>query len=262
MKLNHKDKFKNFLQKEYIDEGNIKVSDINIALPVKYTNLEAYMFFFPCYLDKVFSMIDSNRISPVKLGLNRGVLGITIFDYLECPVGPYREVALSVPVLLDSKLNIPLMPLVFESILKNFGFFTILLAMDTQLGIQHSKEVFGYNTFPSVLDIDIIKDDGFVRSNVKHKNDHILSFEMKIKNKFKYRERDYHTFIKDGNDINDVKMNIASLVASSIMPKSFTVNFGNHQISNILNNLLTSNNPLEVLHYKKAIEILHKPSLI
>ncbi|MDO8572488.1 MAG: hypothetical protein Q7S11_01810 [bacterium] len=239
---------------------SVNVSGVEIDVPAVYGKVSATMSFFPASYTKVEQLIGNKRIFPMKIFPGVAILAVTVFDYMDAPVGPYREIALSVPSTIDKK--IPILPLLFDSLFSNFGFYTLLLIMNTDLGIQHSKDVFGYPTFNKKVTIDIENDKSFVKINAYSAEEQIFSMKMEgFKTYHPMQDKKYNTFFANNNELHKVEMVVDAYVAErNLGAKNNEYNFGNHEISNTyFKNLMLSDKPLKHMHYRQATEVLSQP---
>ena len=108
---------------QYTLERQIDVFGQTVKIPVVYPDARAVMFFLPASFQKMTQTLASNRIKPVRLIEKKSFVAVTLFDYLKSDIGPFREFTISVPVLVDSKLNPPLLPLIFGEFFQRFGFY-------------------------------------------------------------------------------------------------------------------------------------------
>lgn len=247
---------------DFSPKYQVDVMGQKIDVPVKYSNTRAFMVFLPISIKKATELISNKRFNPVSILKKRCLLGITIFDYIECPVGPYREIALSIPVTLDSKISIPFLPLIFDSFFKKSGFYTFLLAMNTSIARDHSKIIFGYPTYDKNIEIDIKEKNGYILIDSYEGREKIISLKMKESNNFKIiRKKNNTYFLKDDKIIN-VELNYAAYEAQSALDNNLSLELGDHNISKIIKNLLVHQKPFRSIYYAKAIEILDSPKEI
>ena len=240
---------------------SVEIMGKQVDIPVHYTDLSALMLFFQVSVSGAKNFIDSSRFKLVKTFGNRCVLGLTVFNYKECPVGPYRELAISFPVLKDAIFPVPLLPLIFDNSFKNAGFFAHLLSMSTQIGIDHSKEIFGYPTYDNIITVDFEDEGKFIDVNIQEEDELILSFSMNKPKSFKEVTKRYNTFYSHAVDENlvSVSMDVAARVGTSYRTSSTHLTLGRHKISSIIRDLIKDSKPIAIQYYPEAIEILHAP---
>lgn len=226
-----------------------------------YEELSASLLFFPAKLKEVRRFIDCERVTPVRIFGDTCLLAVTIFDYTKCPTGPYKELAISFPVMIDQKFFVPVLPLIFEDFFKNYGFYTNLLAMNTDIACVHSEKIFGYPTYPKKINIDSSNKGGSLKINVTDGAKQILSIVTNVSGHYKkISGKNYNTFFKKNDKLYKVKMTVDATVSSSLLNKDSICVFSNHEICDkYINKFLLSNKPLYQVHYKQAVEVLSSP---
>lgn len=247
------------LIKHYKIDKKVLIADKIIEIPVKYSNVEALMAFFPISIVEAKKLLRTKRLKPISILNKKCLLGITIFDYVESPVGPYRELALSIPIMFDSKISIPILPLIVDSLFKQFGFYTIILAMDSNIAREHSEKIFDYPTYTKNIEIDIKKNEDDISVISKERNETIIHLKMDINKKFKIAAKNFDTYFIKDNKIMKVVMNTAAFMSESMKKEDLILNLGNHEISRIIKGLKIQSHPIRVVYYRKAIEILNPP---
>lgn len=242
-----------------IIRSKIEVEGVTIDIPVKYPDAQAVMVFLSVSKKKLEETLGTQRLKPISIFKGRSVLGITIFNYRKSPVGVYRELALSVPVLLDSRISIPILPLKFDSFFKNFGFYTLSLAMDTKLGIAHSEQIFGYPTHKSIINIDIDDKYDYISINVKDDKHKILYLSAHKGKYLKSGKKTFITYFKKNERLMMVRMDAKFMSSRSSGRKDTKLEFGQHRIVDLLSDLDAGDQILEVVYYDRAFEVLHAP---
>lgn len=248
------------LKKPVVDKlYTVDVDGIDIDVPAVYDKVSATMSFFPISYKKARHIINNERVFPVKIFPNTAIFAITVFDYKDSPAGPYREVALSIPSTIDRE--IPLLPLLADSLFNSFGFYTILLFMDTDMGIKHSRKVYGYPVYEKKVTIDIDDNESCVKVDAYEGGKKILSIKTK---KFKrynlMKNKLYNTFFMFGKELKKVEMTVDAFMAEKNLGNGCECSFGEHEIYNkYIKDLLMTDKPLRYMHYTNATEILSQP---
>lgn len=242
----------------------VDIEGIKVEVPVVYEELSALLMFFPASLKKIEKVINCSRVAPVKIFGDTCLLALTIFDYTKCPTGPYKELALSVPVMLDKKCSVPILPLIFESLFENYGFYTNLLAMNTDIARVHSEKIFGYPTYHKNIKIDLSNQSDSIKISVMDESQHVLSIVTKESRHYKkLKGKNYNTFFTKNNRLYKVKMTVNATVSSSSLNKDCLCDFSSHEICDkYINKFLLSNKPLYQMHYKQAVEVLSAPTQV
>lgn len=243
---------------DYRLQYEISVGEKSIAVPVVYPNASAIMAFFPIAVEKAATVLKTKRLVPVSIFRGQCLLGITVFDYHESPVGPYRELALSIPVLFDPFISLPILPLIFDSLFPAFGFYTLLLAMNTDIAREHSEKIFGYPTFSRNVDIAIEEQNETIAVSVGEGDRSILNFSIKKPQRFRLAKKKYLTyFLKDGKIVS-VAMQTAA-ASASLGCGACSLKLGEHKIVNLLKSLSIHTRAIKSVYYSDAIEILFAP---
>ena len=164
--------------------------------------------------------------------------------------------------MFDTKFSIPFLPLALDSLFKKFGFYTVLLVMNTDMGREHSEKIFGYPTYQKNVQIDIEEVMDGISVDVKDENESIACLKIKMPKKFKMVKKDYNTYFTRDKKIFNVPMNTAAFVAESFKKEDATLTLGSHKISNFLKKFELQPSPLKTMYYKEAIEILNPPQEI
>ncbi len=237
----------------------VNVDGTNIDVPAVYDKVSATMSFFPISYKKAKHLINNERVFPVKIFPGIAIFAITVFDYKDSPAGPYREIALSIPSTIDKE--IPLLPLLADSLFGSFGFYSLLLFMDTDMGIKHSNKVYGYPVYDKKVTIDIDDNEAFFKVDAHEGGAKILSIKTKKFKKYNLmKNKLYNTFFMTGNELRKVEMTVDAFLAEKNLGNGCECSFGNHEITDkYIKGLLISDKPLKYMHYSNATEILSQP---
>lgn len=259
-----KEKLEEMLQKHgYVPKYQVDVIGRAVDIPVMYADASALMLLFPAPAERVGRFLRSGRLVPIGIMNGECLLAITIFDYRKSPVGPYKEFTFSVPVLLDAKVRVPLLPIVFESLFKKSGHCVIQIGADNDTARAHIREIFPYPLFDRNLSINLADDSTVVRARIAAHGQEIFSTEHPLFPDSKYRiaKRCYNTYFTDRGQVYNVRLTTFSYSARGIFPRDarVTVGNGNHTLIEILREIGIRQRPLFSLYYKNAVEIAEAP---
>ena len=90
------------------------VDGIDIDIPMVYGDASSIMYFMPMSIKKAMDFIPDKRVKPVAIFNDTTLLAINVFEYRQSKVGPFNEFTFSIPVMMDAKFNIPVLPLIFD----------------------------------------------------------------------------------------------------------------------------------------------------
>src|SRR3989344_1959526 len=232
-----------------------------LSPPLTYHELKGVMLFLPISYFRASEIIRNKKILPIRISPRHALLGITVFDFIDCPVGPYRELALTVPV---STKNYPygpnVLPLLFPKKLSQyFALYTILLAMSTSHGREHASQMFGYPVYKNTLDINFELTDKNISVEVEDSGIKILAFEKHINSRFSTHKRFYRTIFPADEALNLVELSASTIESSHYMHRLTNFYIGKHPISNQVMDLSPSIFSLQTSVYKKDTETLSIP---
>lgn len=235
------------------------LSGIEIEIPVKYPKLEAYMVLFPISIQSAKKIINKSLFTPVAINFKQSLLAVTVFDYQECPVGQYRELAFSIPVIPHNKFLPPLIPFVFDYLFPQLGYFILLLMINTPLGIEHSRKIFGYPTYHNCINTTIKSENGRIKIDSTEQDKKILTLNLTALKEGKQENKVYNTYLVKDDRVYLIKMETEAVVSKSYFNNKDTIEFGEHEFSQSIRDLNISNTPLVSVQYNRAMEILHFP---
>lgn len=244
----------------YTPEYQVEVAGLKIDVPVKYADASAFMVLFPISMEKAKNLLKSSRLTPVSILKGRAVLAITFFDYRESPVGPYHEFTFSIPVVVDSKINIPILPLIFDSLFPSFGYHVVLMGADSGISREHIEKLFPYPTFDKNLMIDLHVDGSELSAIIKDGGEEIILVRQVLPIAYKLGKKGYNTYYTRGGFIFKVRLQTFSYSAKIRKVNNFQVKLGSHQISSLLREMcINIDEPVTSIFYKKAVEIASGP---
>ncbi len=121
-----------------------------------YTYAHAIMGFFEFPTESARALVP-RPLEPVELHHGSSILSMTVFDFIDSVVGPYRELALSVAV----------MPLVKPGErLPKSALYPYLVATTTAAAREHAISTWHLPHWMEDVQIDIQRDDGHITSRV------------------------------------------------------------------------------------------------
>jgi len=239
-------------------ERQIKIRDILVDLPVKYKG-RAITALFPMPTKKAIAAINYPEISPAEISLGKSLLSITLFDYYWSPIGPYTELAVSIPVCYKSKINIPLIPLIINKFLKNFGFFVLDIAQSTEIAIEHGNKITGYPHNPKLIDVRFNDNGNDLYIEASGDKQKILNIQIKKPKKEKLIQQSYMTYFTKERNLFKIQMDIYGIEAKI---KECKLNLGNHESLEFIRKFDVSCNSVETRYFRDVIEILNSPILL
>jgi hypothetical protein len=121
--------------------------------------------------ENVRAVLPSKRLKPYRITPWQSALSITTYQYRECDIGPYNEVAIGIPVTIDEET--PLFTGSLRKMPKEPKVYSHHLPVTTEIAREVGAEFAGYPKF--VADIEFVDDGDWVTCKLSDKNKHVLS---------------------------------------------------------------------------------------
>lgn len=240
------------ISKYYPSRGHITVQGKIIPIPSVYRG-KAITAVFPISYKKAVQLMESPHLKPARLSFTKALLSVTVFDFKESPVGPYAELAYAIPVLYKSKLNLPLLPILFYKVLNNFGYYVLDILQNKEIAVAHGKSLTEYPHNNELIDARLNNDKESVTAFVESKRGNILSLTAsKIGNEKEVYHK-YMTYFHKGKESIRIQMDVYALESKV---RNCRISLGNDQLSEYLKTLDISPKSLQTFFYSDFVEIL------
>lgn len=121
--------------------------------PTFYGNVTCAIGVFMCNYDKAQAMLPHPQMKPVRMPRNRALVTFSCYEYKDVMnVAPYNEIAMTIPVMVDPLVNVPVLPMIVEGFRK-FGYYVFHMPVTSLENRIRGNKIWG---LPKVLDdIDI-----------------------------------------------------------------------------------------------------------
>jgi hypothetical protein len=236
---------------EYKVERQIKVRDVVVDIPAKYRG-KGVTAMFPVSYKKVKELVGCTEITPALFSFKKALLSITLFDFSRSPVGPYTELVYATPVLYNSKVNIPLLPLLMNKFLTNFGLFVFDIAQSTKIAIEHGNLVTGYPHNQKLINVEFKEKEGklFVEANGDSKK--ILALDLEGFKKKKLIKETYMTYFTKEKKLFRIQMNVHGIETRI---KKCKLTLGDHELAKFVEKMDISAESVQTIYASDMVEI-------
>lgn len=242
---------KRYIEGRYPPQGTINVHGKIVNIPSIYRGVGITAVFSARY-DDVIRLVGSKRIKPARLSLSSALLNVTIFDFHESPVGPYKEMVLTVPVYNNPIINVPFIPLLFNKFSNKFGFHVIDIFQSTRIAVEHGNVLTGYPHNEKLVDVKFEYDQKVISASVFDEDGEILMLRASKSKKEKKVQNSYMTYYEKNERLHKIRMDIYArenkLIDCQIDVKS-------HQLVSVLKNIAISNHSVQSSYYPEIIEV-------
>jgi len=125
--------------------------------PTLYGDVTCAMAVFLCSYEKAQRMMLHDRIKPVKMTRGRSLIAFSCYEYRNVlGVAPYNEIAMTIPVMVDPGVNVPVLPMI-APVFKNFGYYVFSMPVTSLENQIRGLKIWG---LPKVVqEIDIFEKD-------------------------------------------------------------------------------------------------------
>jgi hypothetical protein len=235
-----------------------QVEGQSVEFPVFYYDYRFVTCVVTAKSDRLKKLLPHPEFKIAELWPGTGLLSLTAFEYKETDIGPYNEVAISIPIHFPHADFVPAKSAI--AMMRKNKFSTYIHQLPVTTEIARKGGVYFYS-FPKFL-ADITFDDGGDKTVVvlKEKNELILKISAnKIRLK-KSIDFEYHTFsIKDNLILHTLIEGRAPKFGQITMGKFADLELGSHPVSVELKELGVGRVANNGLYAESAMCKLHYP---
>ncbi len=126
--------------------------------PTLYGDVTCAMGIFMCSYEKAEKMMLHPAIKPIRMPLGRSLVAFSCYIYNKVlGVAPYNEIAMTIPVMVDPGINVPVLPMI-APIFKNFGYYVFSMPVTSLENQIRGLKIWG---LPKVVqEIDLTEESG------------------------------------------------------------------------------------------------------
>lgn len=130
------------------------VDGITFDMPVNSQDTPALMAAFPCDGDAAAALLPGSELHPVRLPGGRGVVVVTVVNYLVTDIGKYVEYSLAVACTHGPKPAPPLLPALLMGHYGT-GQFVVDLPVSSEISVKGGKGIWGMPKHQANLDFRV-----------------------------------------------------------------------------------------------------------
>jgi hypothetical protein len=109
---------------------------------------------FPVDARAAANLLPSAELHPVRLPGGKGILMVTVINYLSTDIGAYIEYSLAIAVTRGARPSPPLLPLLLQKTL-DFGQYVVDLPVSTEISVKGGKGIWGMPKHQASLDFQV-----------------------------------------------------------------------------------------------------------
>jgi hypothetical protein len=130
------------------------VDHIPFRLPVEGKDQPAFMAAFPINADKAKRLIPGDEVHPLRLWGGKGLLVITVINYLDTSIGKYIEYSIAIACTHGPKPAPPILPGALWG-LYGTGQYVLDLPVSSEISVKGGKGIWGMPKHQARLDFEV-----------------------------------------------------------------------------------------------------------
>lgn len=136
--------------------------------PTFYGNVTCSQAIFLCNYEKARELMPHPKMKPINMLGGRSLVAAASYIYRDViNVAPYNEIALTIPVMVDASVNVPILPMLIDKF-KAFGFYVFNMPVTSLENQIRGRKIWG---LPKVVhDIDITVRNGNCETTATDEN--------------------------------------------------------------------------------------------
>jgi hypothetical protein len=121
--------------------------------PTFYGDVTCAMAIFHCDYKRAEAIMPGKKIKPVMMLKGRSLVAFSCYEYKNVMgVGPYNEIAMTIPIMVNPGINVPVLPMV-SKIFNNFGYYVFFMPVTSLENRIRGNNIWG---LPKVVhEIDV-----------------------------------------------------------------------------------------------------------
>ncbi|MFC1909705.1 acetoacetate decarboxylase family protein [Chloroflexota bacterium] len=229
-----------------------------VEFPILYYDLRCVTSIFTAKTERLKKLLPHSNFKPIEMWPGTGMLGITAFEYYDTSIGPYNEIAVTVPIKFPPCLVIP--GLATISMMRNnvFPVYIIHLPVTTDIALKAGIQFWNYPKF--LADITF-QDQGDNLEVTLKENDRLILkvYAKKLATKGNGKIL-FHTYsIKDKVVMHALVEGWAQRLGAVMMGNVARLELGEHQIGRELADLGLSKIARSGQYAEKMMTKLYDP---
>lgn len=127
--------------------------------PTFYGDVTVAIGIFTCSYEKAYAMMPHKDMKPVILKPGKAIVIFSCYEYKNVlGIPPYNEIAMTIPIQVGAKINIPALPMIMSNAFKKFGYYVFSMPVTSLENNIRGHKIWG---LPKVVEeIDIVTKDG------------------------------------------------------------------------------------------------------
>ena len=165
--------------------------------PTFYANVTCAQAIFLCDYEKAKAMLPHSSMTPVRMPGGRALVAFSCYRYPDVMhIGPYNEVAMTIPVLVEPKLDLPVLPMItpwFSSL----GYFVFNMPVTSLENRIRGNKIWGLPKVTQTVEVEVDQGECVTRVTDAQGNNY---FTLKVPTQGKVSRFDVSTNLYSAKD--------------------------------------------------------------
>jgi hypothetical protein len=128
----------------------------NYLFPTFYSDVTCAQAIFLCDYKKAKALMPHPRVKPVKMTQGRAIVAFSNYIYTNVMnVKPYNEIAMTIPIMVDPVVNVPVLPMLMDKLFKEFGYFVFSMPVTSLENQLRGVKIWGLPKVVQEIDITV-----------------------------------------------------------------------------------------------------------
>lgn len=147
------------------------------TFPTFYGDVLCSQAIFMCSYEKAAKLMLHPSIKPVAMPRGRALVAFSCYEYRNVRgVAPYNEIAMTIPIMVDPKVNVPVLPMVLDRF-PEFGFYVFSMPVTSLENQLRGLKIWG---LPKVVQRITLEEHGGESVCVGYEEDDSRYFELRV----------------------------------------------------------------------------------
>ena len=122
--------------------------------PTLYADVTCAIGIFLCDYERARAILPHPAMRPVRMTLGRSLVAFSCYEYKNVlGVAPYNEIAMTIPVLVGTRLDVPVLPMVVSG-MPGFGYYVFGMPVTSRENQLRGNKIWGLPKVTQEIDID------------------------------------------------------------------------------------------------------------
>jgi len=244
-----------------ITQSKLELLGEQVDVPILYPDASQITLIYAAKASEVRKMLPTPALQPATFGPGVAALALTVFEYRDSTIGPYNELAVSIPVTYRER-PVPLLTLARQTRQRALHAWVQRLPVTTEIARIGGVELYGFPKIVAEIDWEVSGER--VSSELRHDGRRVLALSAPAPKKRSTARVRYVAYsMKKGRVLGAEVLARAGGFSETWAPSGVTLELDDqHPIANELNRTLLSKRPIMSHWIPLLSSVLHAPTFL